>query len=134
MARRTWVLVSGILLSVSGLIILGMAGNALLMSLFGSRTLPSPQVGDPGWVGVGFTRVFGAALASLGLIIMATRQLPDAAAKTIGGPIFVGLALLTLVTIIQVRAIWNTPTGWVLAAVVLAGCLGAGQLARPRSA
>src|SRR5512139_290912 len=98
MARRSAVAVSGSLLSISGLIILVMAGNETLMSLFGSQALSAPGAGDAGWVGVGFTRLFGAALASLGLVMMATRPLSDAAAKTIGGPLFAGLGLLTLVT------------------------------------
>ena len=134
MARRTLVTVSGSLLSISGLIILVMAGNPMLMSLFGSRALPAPVAGDAGWVGVAFTRLFGAALASLGLVMMATRPLSDTAAKTIGGPLFAGLGLLTLVAVIQAQAIWNAPAGWALATVLLVGCVGAGQLTRPSSA
>lgn len=129
MARRTQAMASGILLSVAGLVILGMAGSRTLMGLFGGQILSGPQVGDVAWVGVAFTRVFGAALAGLGLIMMATRQLSDAAAKTIGGPIFVSLALVALVASIQAHAIWKAPAGWVLVAVILAGGVGAGQLA-----
>jgi len=134
MARRSMVAVSGSLLSISGLVILVMAGNQAMMSLFGSQALSAPETGDSGWVGVGFTRLFGAALASLGLVMMATRPLSDPAAKTIGGPLFAGLGLLTLVTIIQAQAIWSAPAGWALATVLLVGCVGAGQLTRPSSA
>ena len=134
MARRGMAAVSGSLLSISGVIILVMAGSQTLMSLFGGQELAASQAGDAGWVGVGFTRLFGAALASLGLVMMATRPLSDAAAKTIGGPLFAGLGLLTLVTFIQAQAIWSAPAGWVLAIVLLIGCVGAGQLTRPSSA
>jgi hypothetical protein len=134
MTRKTLVKGSGILLSVSGLAILGMAGNPMLLSLFGCQVLPVPHAGDAGWVGVGFTRVCGAALASLGLIMMAASKFPDAAAKAVGGPIFVGMALLTLVTGIQAQAIWSTPASWVLPAILLIGCIGAQQLVRTGAA
>ena len=133
MARRTVVKVSGSLLSMTGLMILVMAGSRTLMALFGSQVLSAPGTGEAGWVGVGFTRLFGAALASLGLVMMATGPLSDSAAKAIGGPLFAGLGLLTLVTFIQAQAIWSAPAGWALATVLLVGCIGAGQLTRPHS-
>ncbi len=68
--------------------------------------------------------------ASLGLIMMAAKGLPGPAAKVIGSPIFIGLTLIALVTIIQAEAIWSTPTGWALAGVLLVGCVGAQRLVR----
>ena len=125
MTRKVLVTLSGSLLSISGLIILGMAGNAALMGLFGSQVLPPPQAGEPGWVGVAFARVFGAALASLGFVMLAARQLSDGSARAIGGALLGGLALLTLVTLIQAEAIWTTPAGWALAGVIMLACVGA---------
>jgi hypothetical protein len=130
MTRGSVVAGSGVLLSVSGLILLGMAGNATLLGLFGGQVLAAPHAGDAAWVGVGFTRVCGAAIASLGLLMMAASRLPDAAAKAFGGPMFVAMALVTLVTTIQAQAIWSTLASWVLPAVLVFGCIGALQLVR----
>src|SRR5512139_1391904 len=98
MPRKVLITVSSSILVATGLLILAMAGNEGFMRLFGSRPLPAAEVGDPGWVGVGFTRVCGAALASLGLVMMTTSALSDEAAKRIGGPLFTELALLAVVT------------------------------------
>jgi protein-S-isoprenylcysteine O-methyltransferase Ste14 len=95
------------------------------MGLFGSAGLPAAQAGDPAWVGVGFIRVSGAALAALGLITLAASRLKGEAARVIGGAVAAGLALLGVVTLIQAQAIWNTPSGWVLTVVVLLGSVGA---------
>jgi len=95
------------------------------MGLFGRSDLPPAQAGDPAWVGVGFIRVSGAALAALGFVTIAASRLTGEAARAIGGATAAGLALLGLVTFIQAQAIWSTPSGWVLAVVVLLACVGA---------
>ena len=87
------------------------AGNDVLMGLFGGQPLPAAVAGGSGWVGVAFTRVCGAAVGAIGLLMIASTRLDEQAARTIGGPLFVGLALLTIVTVIQAQAIWATTAG-----------------------
>jgi hypothetical protein len=115
----------GALLSLAGLALLIRGGAPALMGLFGSPELPPAHAGDPAWVGVGFIRVSGAALAALGFITIAASRLTGEAARAIGGATAAGLALLGVVTLIQAQAIWSTPSGWVLALIVLVGCIGA---------
>jgi hypothetical protein len=122
MARRI-VAGCGALLSLAGLVLLVRGGAPALMDLFGSSTLPPAQAGDPAWVGVGFIRVSGAAIAALGLIIVAASRLKGEAARAIGGAAAAGLGLLGIVTLIQAQAIWSTLSGWLLAAVVLLACM-----------
>lgn len=124
MARRI-VAGCGALLSLAGLALLIRGGAPALMSSFGSPGLPPAQAGDPAWVGVGFVRVSGAALAALGFITIAASRLTGEAARAMGGATAAGLALLGVVTLIQAQAIWGTPSGWALALVVLLGCIGA---------
>jgi hypothetical protein len=124
MAKRV-VAACGALLLVTGLMLLLQGGAPGLMSLFGSGALPSPQAGDPAWVGVAFIRVSGAALVALGLITIAASRLTGEAARVMGGAAAVGLALVGVVALIQAQAIWSTPSGWLLAGAVLTGCAGA---------
>ena len=130
MSPKAVVTTSGSLLSLAGLVLLATAGNDVLMGLFGGQPLQAAASGDNGWIGVAFTRVCGAAVGALGLLMIASTRLDEQAAKTIGGPLFVGLALLTIVTAIQAKTIWATLAGWGFAAVLLAGCAGATRLTK----
>jgi hypothetical protein len=136
MAKRV-VAGCGALLFLAGLVLLLRGGAPALMSLFGSPPLTVPQARDPAWVGVAFIRVSGAALVALGLITIAASRLTGEAARVIGRAAAVGLALVGVVTLIQAQAIWSTPSGWLLAAVVMIACAGGVILsvsARPATA
>ncbi len=133
MSRKTVVTVSGSLLSLAGLLLLAGAGSRALMGLFGGQPLEAARPGDAGWIGVAFTRVCGAALGALGLVMIASTRLEEQAARTVGGPLFVGLAVLTIVATLQALAIWTTPAAWALPAVLLVGCAGATRLMKVRT-
>jgi hypothetical protein len=135
MARRI-VAACGALLSLAGLALLIRGGAPELMGLFGSPELPPAQAGDPTWVGVAFIRVSGAALAALGFVTIAASRLSGESARAVGGATAAGLGLLSVVTLIQAQAIWGTPAGWALAAVVLVACIGAAvvRFSRPAPA
>ena len=109
---------SGALLTVAGLVII--IGNVgWVMRLAGATAeLPTPQSGDPVWVGVGFVRVFGAALIALGMFTAATSRLEGEAIRRVRMPCVVGLAVLFVLTAIQAFAIWRTPAVWALFAVI----------------
>jgi len=113
---------SGALLTVAGLVIIvGNVGG--VMRLAGSTVeLPAPQSGDLAWIGVGFARVFGAALITLGMFTAAASRLEGEAARKMRIPLAVGLTLLMLLTGAQALAIWNTPTAWTLWAIVAVAC------------
>jgi hypothetical protein len=114
--------VSGVLLSVVGLIII--LGNVgWVMRLAGAAAeLPSPKSGDPTWVGVGFVRVFGAALIALGMFAVAASRLDVEAARKVRLPLALGLTVLMVLTGVQALAIWNTPAAWTLWAIVAVAC------------
>jgi hypothetical protein len=120
--RRVVGVGAGALLTLAGLIII--VGNVeWIMKLAGATAeLPSPQSGDPVWVGVAFARVFGAALIVIGLLTSAASRLEGAAARQIGIPLAVGLTLLMVLTGAQALAIWSTPAAWLLCAVVAVAC------------
>ena len=103
MDRRALVTGGGALLVLTGAAVL-LAGMARFMSLFGVAEIPTAQPGDPTWVAIAFVRVFAAALVALGLVALGARRLSGQAARAVGLPLSAGLALLTLMTIMQARA------------------------------
>jgi len=112
----------GVLLTVLGLIII--VGNVgWVMSLAGAAAeLPAPKSGDVAWIGIGFLRVFGAALIALGMFTAAASRLDAAAARRIRTPLAIGLAVLLVLTAVQAAAIWSTPSAWVLCCVIAVAC------------
>jgi hypothetical protein len=93
------------------------------MSLFGVTEIPVARSGDPTWVGIAFVRVFATALVALGLVALGASRLRGQAARAVGMPLSVGLALLTLMTFMQAQAIWDTATAWALGAAVAVACV-----------
>jgi hypothetical protein len=93
------------------------------MHLFGIGVLPAPAAGEPTWVGLAFMRVFGAALAGLGLTIVGASRLRGEAARALGAPLATGLAVLGFVTFAQALAIWSTPAAWLLGGLIGVACV-----------
>jgi hypothetical protein len=122
MFRKSVAVGSGALLTLAGLVLI--IGNiGWVMRLAGATVeLPAPQSGDLAWIGVGFARVFGAALITLGLFSVAASQLDREAARKIRVPLAVGLTVLMLLTGAQALAIWNTPAAWTLWAIIAIAC------------
>ena len=89
------------------------------MLWFGGAALGPAHAGDPGWLAVAFMRVFGAALAALGVVMLAASRLTGKAAGTVAGAATAGLALLGVATLAQAKAIWDTPAGWALAGIAV---------------
>ncbi len=114
-----WIAVgSGVLLAVAGLVII-VANVGWVMSLAGGAgELPSPQQGSLTWVGVGFARMFGAALIAIGIVTAVVSRLEGEAARKMGVPLALGLAVLMLLGATQAYTVWNTPVAWALWAVV----------------
>jgi hypothetical protein len=122
MDRKALVTGGGLLLfGTGGAVLVG--GVPRLMALFGVVDLPAASAGDPAWVGVAFARVFAAALVALGVVALGARRLTGQAARAVAFPLAGGLALLTLLTVIQAQAIWDTRTSWALAAVMAVACV-----------
>jgi len=125
MGRRALVTGGGALLLLTGAAVL-LGSMPRLMTLFGAREIPVAQSGDPTWVGIAFVRVFAAALVALGLVALGARRLSGQAARAVGLPLSAGLALLTLMTLTQALAIWDTPTAWALGGVMAIACVSFG--------
>src|SRR5512143_2703319 len=116
------------LLILSGVAFLLGMGASDSMVLFGGGPLPDARVGDPAWVGLAFARVLGAALVAIGLVLSSATRLPTDAGRAIGKSAMWGLVLLSVVTLAQAQAIWSTPAGWVLSAILVFACAASALL------
>jgi hypothetical protein len=123
MRQRTFVVTCGTLLTLAGLALSIRGGAPETLRLFGVGTLPPPAAGEPAWVGLAFMRVFGAALAGLGLTTIGASRLRGEAARVLGAPLAIGLAVLGLVTFTQALAIWSTPAAWLLGGLIAVTCV-----------
>mgnify|MGYP001384065650 CR=1 FL=1 len=115
--QRKFIAACGMMLILAGGFLV-LRGGPTLMEVFGSSTLPQAAAGDPGWVGVAFMRVFGAAVLALGLITIGASRLSGVAARAIGLPLALGLGVLGLVALVQAQAIWSTPGAWLLVGLI----------------
>ncbi len=96
-------------------------GGPVMMTWFGAGHIPEPLEGDPFWVGSAFTRMFGASLVVLGLVVWSAKDIPDPATqKIIGRALLLGSCFALLISLIQQIAIWNSPAGWVIVGIFAA--------------
>ncbi len=109
------------------LLICGIAfagGGPVMMTWFGAGRIPEPLEGDPFWpfwMGSAFTRMFGASLVVLGLVVWSAKDIPDPATqKIIGRALLLGSCFALLISLIQQIEIWNSPAGWVIVGIFAA--------------
>ncbi|RPI26863.1 MAG: hypothetical protein EHM61_10430 [Acidobacteria bacterium] len=96
----------------------------MTLSLFGASHLPTPVVSDEAamqvWSAVAFTRLFGATLLGLGVVIWLLRSaVLLVGTRKLAGVIASIFGILSLTVLIQQLAVWRTSAGWAMLLVLL---------------
>jgi hypothetical protein len=131
MKDKTLMLVAGVVLLVSGFTLTGW--GPMLVSLYGAGDIPNAVASDKAamtvWTGLSFVRLFGTALAGLGLVSLFTHNMSSLdARKAISRGLFAATVLILIVATVQQIAIWSTPIGWVTVGLLVLIALGYGSL------
>lgn len=136
MKYKTLMVVAGAVLLVSGFALSGW--GPMLIPLYGASDIPTPVASNRAamtvWTGISFVRLFGTALAGLGMVSLFTHNLSSIEArKAISRGLFAAMVVVLVVAVIQQIAIWSTPIGWVTVGFLFLVALGYGYLGVAKS-